>query len=305
MWALVNAAFFAARPDVELRVYGHYSTVCDLGFAGRMSHVRRFAADCLMRATNVEAVADMPHLESLSLGILEAQDFRVLERVSPSLTTLRLSATRSKKPDLAPLSRFASLTTLYLEGHNHGIDVLRGLRRLEEVTLRSIATPDLSYLAPLEKLWSLDIKLGGIRSFEGIQGKPGIKYLELWQVRELDSVTVVAELPGLQNVFLQSLPRIAAVPALGAAAALRRVGLENLKGLADFTALEAAPALEEFSLTDGRAQQPNQLLPVLRNPALRRACAGFGSDRRNEAFARLRDAHGKADWDPSTPFQYR
>ena len=115
VWALVNAAFFAIRPDVELRVYGHYSTVCDLGFAGRMSHVRRFAADRLMRASNVDAVADMPHLESLSLGIFEAQDFRVLERVSPSLRTLRLSATRSKKPDLR--TRTPRPRRVRLDGH--------------------------------------------------------------------------------------------------------------------------------------------------------------------------------------------
>src|SRR5215471_7908623 len=66
VWSLLNDRFFSVRPDVELRVYGHYSTECDLSFAGRMTRVRRFAADCLMRARNVEAIADMPHLEALS-----------------------------------------------------------------------------------------------------------------------------------------------------------------------------------------------------------------------------------------------
>jgi hypothetical protein len=47
-------------------------------------------------------------------------------------------------------------------------------------------------LAPLERLWSLDIKLGGIRSFDGIEGKDTIKYLELWQIRELEDANVVA-----------------------------------------------------------------------------------------------------------------
>lgn len=304
VWGLVDAAFFAARPDVELRVYGHYSEPCDLGFAGRMTRVRRFAADCLARAANVDAIADLPPLESLSLGIYEAQDFRVLERVAPSLTSLSLHATRSKKPSLAPLARFAALKRLYLEGQSNGIDVLGGLGHLEEITLRSITTPDLAYLSPLEKLWSLDIKLGGIRSFAGIEGKAGIKYLELWQIRELRGVGVIAELPGLQNLFLQSLPLIAALPGLAASRALRRIGLENLKGLADFGALEAAPALEEFWLAEGGRQQPEQLLPVLRNPAVVRASAWFGSDRRNQAFARLRDAHGKAAFDLSMPFVY-
>src|SRR5215207_2672299 len=53
-WSRLNDSFFSRRPDVELRVYGHYSTECDLAFARRMMNVKRFAADCLMRAKNVE-----------------------------------------------------------------------------------------------------------------------------------------------------------------------------------------------------------------------------------------------------------
>jgi hypothetical protein len=305
VWSLLNDRLFSLRPDVELRVYGHYGTECDLAFAGRMTNVRRFAADCLMRAKNVEAVADMPQLEALSLGIFELQEFGVLDRVSPDLATLSLGATRSKKPRLDALDRFKSLKVLYLEGHRNGIEVLGKLDQLEDLTLRSITTPDLQYLAPLNRLWSLDIKLGGIRSFEGIEGKATVTYLELWQIHELEDVDILRSLPGLQNVFLQSLPHIEALPRLNASRALRRVVLQNLKGFSDFGALEDAPALEEFALVEGNRQQPEQLVPVLRNPAIRRVKALFGSDSKNDAFARLRDTHGKRDWDAWTPFEYR
>lgn len=303
-WALLNEHFFAARPDVELRVYGHDSTGCDLGFARAMTNVRRFAADCLTRATHVEAIAAIPHLESLSLGIFELTEFGVLERIPPTVTALSLGATRSRKPRLAPLGRLRSLRTLYLEGQSNGIEVLSELRDLEKVTLRSITTPDLGYLAHLKSLWSLDIKLGGIRSFRGIEGKESIKHLEVWQVRELHGVDVVSALPGLRYLFLQSLPHIAAFPSLGESKALRRVVVVNLKGLRDFGALEEAPALEEFALLEGNGQTPEQLLPVLRNPAVRRVAGFFGSDRKNRAFSRLREEHGKDAWNPSEPFAF-
>jgi hypothetical protein len=270
-----------------------------------MVNVRRFAADCLMRAKNVGAIAEIPELESLSIGIFEQQDFGVLETVPATLTTLSLGATRSKKPHLEALARFTSLKALHIEGQSNGIEVLSQLRGLEDVTLRSITTADLCYLAPLERLWSLDIKLGGIRSFDGIEGKDTIKYLELWQIRELEDANVVALLPGLQNVFLQSLPRVKQLPRLEGSRALRRAVLQNMKGFGDFTALEAAAALEEFALVEGDSQQPEQLVPVLRNPALRGAKAHFGSYRKNQAFTRLREVYGKADWDPWTPFEYR
>lgn len=305
VWSLLNDVFFAARPDVQLRVYGHYSTECDLSFARRMTHVRRFAADCLMRARNVEAIGELPHLTELSLGIFELQGLDVLDRVAPTLSVLVLGATRSKKPRLESLARFRSLKTLYLEGQGNGIEVLSDLPELEDVTLRSITTTDLNFLAPLRRLWSLDIKLGGIRSFRGIEGKDCLKYLELWQIRELQQADVVASLSGLQNLFLQSLPRVTQLPPLDHCTALRRAVLQNLKGFTDFTAFESAPALEEFSLIEGNRQQPEQLVPVLRNPALRRVSAYFGSDRRNRDFARLRDAHGKLDGGSWTPFEYR
>jgi hypothetical protein len=292
-WNAINDVFCTARPDVEVRVYGHYSTVCDLSFTRLLTNVRHFSADCLMRSKGIQSIAAMTDLESLHLGIFELTDFGVLEHVSPMLTTLMLGTTRSKRPSLGALSRFRSLKVLYLEGQSRGIEVLSELSQLEDLTLRSITTTDLSYLDPLSKLWSLDIKLGGIRGFKGIEGKSSIKYLELWQVRNLEEVNIAGALPGLQNLFLQSLPQVKSFPDLLDARSLRRVVVQNLKGLSDFTALQTAPTLEEFALADGRKQTPQQLLPVLMNPAMRRVRAGFGSDVKNNEFDSLREEYGK------------
>jgi hypothetical protein len=304
VWILLNERFFAMRPDVQLRVFGFFGSECDLSFASKMGNVRRFSADCIMNAKNVEAIATIPNLESLSLGIFELKDFGVLKLIPATVTSLSLHATKSRRPSLAPLRRLRPLRTLYLEGQSNDIEVIAELQDLEDITLRSITTPDLSYLSPLGRLWSLDIKLGGIRSFAGVEGKESIKYLELWQVRELKNVEIVAALPGLQNLLLQSLPNIESFPSLGHMSALRRVLLENMKGMRDFSSFEYAPILEEFLLVDGRTQIPEQLLPVLRNPAVRIADAGFGSSRKNQAFSKLRDKQGKLGWDRFIPFAY-
>ena len=305
VWALLNDQFFASRPDVELRVFSFFSSECDLSFVSKMTNVRRFSADSHRHVKNIEAIATIPNLETLRLGVFELKDFGVLDSIPSTLTSLSLSATRSRKLSLAPLRRFPSLKVVYLEGHSNDIEVLGELQDLEDLTLRSVTTPDLSYLAELKKLWSLDIKLGGIRSFVGIEGKESIKYFELWQVRELKSVEIVAALPGLQNLFLQSLPHIESLPSLTHANALRRITLENMKGMRDFSSLEYAPVLEEFVLIDGSRQTPEQLLPVLRNASVRLADAYFGSLRKNEAFLRLRDEHGKLELKRWTPFVYR
>ena len=79
----------------------------------------------------------------------------------------------------------------------------------------------------------------------------------------------------------------------------------NMKGLSDFSELEWAPALEEFSVAEGSAQEPEQLLPVLRNPSVRYVGGGFGSDRKNHRFSTLRAESGKADPGRWAPFEYR
>src|SRR5262245_50167714 len=157
-----------------------------------------------MRANNVEAIAEIPDLQSLTLDIFELTDFRVLELLPATLKQIRLGATRSKKPDLKPLGRFRSLKKLYIEGQNKSIEVLNQLQELEDVTLRSVTSTDLSYLSGHGKLWSLDIKLGGIRSFKGIEGKSSIKYMELWQIRDLSDVSDMGEMLVVHDFFLHT-----------------------------------------------------------------------------------------------------
>ncbi len=304
VWKMINEHLLTERPDVALRVFGHYSSKCNLKFAHQIPNVRHFTADCLSSAAGIDALAELPHLESLDIGILDLTDFNILAQVPQSLTALSLGATRSKRPTLTHLSRFRSLRKLYLEEQSKGIEVLSELRALEELTLRSITTPDVQYLRDLPKLWSLDIKLGGIRNYAAIEGKPSIKYLELWQVRELRSIEFIGTLPGLQNLFLQSLPQVSALPRLSNSKALRRIVFENLKGLSDFTALHSAPALEEFALVDGAKQTAEQLLPVFTNPHVRRISASLGNAAKQNEFIHLCTKYGKAEFDRFEPFKY-
>lgn len=303
-WQRMNAELFSRRPDIELRVYGFYSDVCDLGFARLMTNVRRFSADCLHQAINVEAVGEIPELEALRLGIFDLVNFDVLDRVSDRLVNLSLHATKSRKPNLSNLSRFERLRELYLEGQQKNIDVIAGLTSLKEVTLRSITTENLDYLSGLSELWSLDLKLGGTTNLGAIANLDSLKYLEIWQVRGLSDISVISDLFGLQNLFLQSLSRIESLPSLDRLTNLRRIYLENMKGLHDLSALETAPALEQFILIDGRSQSIEEVLPVLRNPRLKCVGAYFGSDKRNQEFEQLAAEHGKSPY-VRTAFEYR
>ncbi len=289
-WQLLNDEFFTRRPEVELRVYGFDSSVCDLVFTSEMTNVHHFSANCLMDAVGVEHIAAMKSLESLGIGIFHLTDFGFLNQITPTLKKLFLGWTRSNRPDLSPLSRFTSLEIIYIEGQQKNIEVLSQLENLSDVTLRSISTPDVSYLTPLRRMWSLDIKLGGIKNLNAIEGMENIKYLELWQVKGLSDINFISSLTGLQYLFLQSLRQVAALPSFTQLGKLKRIFLENLKGLKEISSLASAPVLEEFFHWGARNFQPEDYLPLLRNPSLKRAAVGFGSERKNRRFdAMLRE----------------
>src|SRR5438105_4713171 len=98
-WELLNARFFPLRPDVELRIYGHYNEPCDLSFLKRLTNVRRFAADCLLHTNAADSISQLEDLESLSIGIYDLEGFDFLSDLRANkLKALSLGATFSKKP---------------------------------------------------------------------------------------------------------------------------------------------------------------------------------------------------------------
>jgi len=36
-WELINQRLVTSRPDIQIRVFGHYGTTCDLSFIGKKS----------------------------------------------------------------------------------------------------------------------------------------------------------------------------------------------------------------------------------------------------------------------------
>jgi hypothetical protein len=301
-WDLLNRILFAARPEIELRVYG--LSVCDLSFLDRMNNVRRFSADCLMSAASLERIAALENLKELTVDIYGLDSFNFLEHVPDGIKSLCLGVTKSKKPRLDLLSRFQSLSLLYLEGQQQGIEVLSELTKLEDLTLRSITTEGLDYISKLPLLWSLDIKLGGITNLSAIADKESIKYLELWQIRGLVDIRGVSSLRGLQFLFLQSLRNVSRIPDLSKLSKLRRLYLENLKGLQDVGAICYAPALEEFIHVSAQNIRPEQYVGLMRMPSLRRLVVGFGSRKKNDDFKNLMLRSGKTDYS-HTQFEFQ
>lgn len=287
IFKLLNDLLFSRRPEIQLRLYGYHGAVCDLAVTEFLGNVTDFSADCIINSRNLNSIASMSKLKKLSIGIYDALSFDFLEGVNQNLEKLAVMSTYSKKPKIDVISRFYNLRTVYIEGQQNGIDSVKTLSNLVDLTLRSVSTPNLNYLNGLKKLQSVDIKLGGIKSFDALKSLEQLKNLELWQIREFRDATFLSDLAGLQNLFLQSLPHIKCFPDLTKLIALRRVVLENMKSLKDFDGLSNAPNLEEFCFIQADRQDITDLLPVVNMKTIKKVSIGFGSLKRNADFLEL------------------
>lgn len=292
-WTLLNENLFAIRHDVELRVFGFYSSVCDLSFLSQMENVRHFSADCLTKAQGTEYLCKLKNIISLSVGIYDLESFDVLRKLpAKQIQNLSLGATKSKRPTLEFLEDFKNLKTLYVEGQQKGIEAISSLTKLEDLTLRSVSTNGLDFLRGLDKLWSLDIKLGGIHNLSALEGLNQIKYIELWQVKGLSDISVISTMQGLEYIYLQALRNVSDIPNLSQLRRLRRIYLENMKGLNNFKSIASAPILEEFIHASALGLSPKDYEDILTMKSLKRAAVWFGSDRKNTAFRELASRYG-------------
>ena len=293
---LLELVVFSKRPDISLRVYGHYGETCDLSFIQRIPSLRRVSADCLMDAKGIEVVTQLQDLEHLGVGIFNLDNFDFLDKINPNLKELYLHQTRSKKPKINSIERFEQLEYLYLEGQQKGIEAISNLKKLEKIVLRSISTNNVDYLKNLDHLWSVDIKLGGIKDLQSLTSLKSIKYLELWQVRDLADLSFISKLETLQNTFLQSLKQVTKLPDFSNNKKLRRIYLENLKGMNDLSTLRNAPNLKEFIYVLAENQEPEKLIPVLENPSVEKVFCRFGSDKKNNHFDELARHYNKTEY---------
>ncbi|MFA6087394.1 hypothetical protein [Mucilaginibacter sp.] len=287
---------FSQRPDITLRIYGHYMEECNLSFLRRMPSLRKVSADCLRNAKEIEVVTELKNLETLGVGIFELDNFDFLYEINPGLKELYLQQTRSKKPKIDAIARFVHLEELYLEAQSKGIDAVNTLKKLKKITLRSISTPNLNFLSGLNQLWSVDVKLGGIRDFNALKSLQNLKYLELWQVRELSDISFISDLIALQSLFIQSLPNVEELPGFNKLNKLKRITLDNLKGLKRLDVLRTASALTEFIYTMAQNQEPENLLPALENKSVKSVFCMFGSDKKNNRFKELANKFGKSEY---------
>ncbi len=278
----LEAEVLKQRPEFEVRFFGFYREKCDLSFLRHIPSVKNLVINCLQgEVENIDEIGLLPNLTSLKVGIHSLESLGFLEQVPPTLRVLYLEEAKKKTLDLSVLRRFSSLRRLYIERHHKALETIGQLPCLEELVLRSITVPELSFLMPLARLRLLDIKLGGTNNLDAIPNLPALNHLEIWQVRKLSNVAFLKHARNLSVLYLEDLPNITTLPSFRNLERLREVSLRHLSGLSDLAPVSEAPQLETFNLSDANHCGAESLAPFWRHPTLRNIGIGLGSFKKN------------------------
>lgn len=286
-WSIINDILFSNRKDITLVATVGYPGVLDFNFVSLLSNVENFCV-CADKSNQPELVGTMKNIKTLSLhAIVSVQSLEFLEGLNADiLEELEVGVTKANI-DLSVLKRFKNLKKLKLEYHKKNIESLSELENLEELFLYQVSITNVNFLSNLKKLLSLKVILGKYSDFSGIKGIDSLRYLELYQLRNLADISFISELPGLQYAFLGNLPKVDRLPDFSKLTKLRRIYLDNLKSLKDFSVLQTALNLEEFGLAKGFNNEPEDLEILLTLPKLKAVAVAFGSVKKNERFHKM------------------
>ena len=230
----------------KVRFYGHYGQVFDASALQALPNIRSLSIDSLERAINLEAIADLEHLERLHLGVFELEDKDILGKLPvKQLHGLMLSQTNTKALDLAPLAEAFNLATLYLDGHHKNIAALAHLDRLETLTFNPKRGLDLAFINGMQNLRALKFNLGGTDTIEAIE-LAELQDMAFTRTRDLARLGDMQRFPKLRRLLMQDQPHVESLAFGQANADLEHLWFDNCKGPSELRGLADCPQLKRL-----------------------------------------------------------
>lgn len=246
------AEALAAFPNVGLRAYGR-TVDPSLEWLERFVHVRDLTLD-LWHVTSFEMLASFRSLRHLSLG-----------------------ETASRRPSLGFLRELRELEVLRIEAHDRDFGVIGEVDSLLELYLRVPRAKSLDALIGHPRLEVVEMDFGGIRDLRPLARVPGLRGLQLYQVRKLDTdeLAALGECRSLLALALGALRNVENLSALaqGPRKTLRYLTLERMTGLTTLADLGECEALEQIYLVESKPAD-GRLDLVARGKALRHLVVG-------------------------------
>jgi hypothetical protein len=233
--------------------------------------------DCLADISNVDELAGLAYLEEFAFGVFESNLPDLLNMASLSqVRRLILAESRRNNIDLAPLSAFQQLETLFLSSHARNIESIGRIHSIRKLSLSGMKNKQrLSFVQTMKGLVSLTLLLGGRANLEEI-AHSGINHLEILRVRGLEEVDL-SLFPRLGKLRIEDQIRLSSLN-LKFRPPMRWLSIWNCKTLSKIYGINAIDGLE-YLFAGKTAFDPDTLLDELPKSLKYVSLTGYGKYR--------------------------
>lgn len=249
MLAELNELCLKYDDNFSVRFYGHYQSAFDCKTLQKLPNLKALWLDCLLKAENLEFVAELKNLTRLSLGVFELKETEIFQADNlKNLKELIIGDTRTKALNLQYLENYKNLNYLIICGHTKNIDVVGKLTELEYLGLNSISKVKLDFVNKLKRLKSLHFVLGGRENLDEIDENE-IENLHIIRVRAFNSFKNISNFKKLKNLQIEDQIQLTELHFDKEIPTLTDFKLINCKTFKSITGLEKLNGLKQLRIS--------------------------------------------------------
>lgn len=263
VWKNIERHLLSKRPKVGIRVYGHYSEECNLGFLQYIPSTTRFFADCLSDCKNIESLSLLKNLEELSIGIFHISNFDFLNNISNKLSFLFIGETKSISINISHIKRFKNLEVFYNDGMKKGLDNLQHLKNLKKLTLRGVKLANLDFLSELKNIERLSLLFGSYKSLDSISNLKSLKEIEFSRVRQIPDYEFLNSLENLEQIEFEGMSKMTSIPDLSRLRKLKKIVVDNNSRLQNISSIGNIQNLKAFRLIFSQSSKVKEIDELL------------------------------------------
>lgn len=243
--ALLNQLAKTHGRSFEIRFYGHYSEIFDASVLQFIPDAKCVSIDCLLRASNVEALSKIHDLVELNIGVFELEDSEILQHCNySSLKSLTLGDTKKCNINISHISKCINLERFHTTGHTKNISTICSLPLLQSLSLSSIKKKDsIDFVSKIPGLKELRLILGGRISISDITSAQ-LKSLEIIRVQGLEEIGNLGRFENLESLLIEDQIKVATIvvgpnPCLKDIKIINCKTLERIAGVTELNALSS------------------------------------------------------------------
>ena len=247
----------------------------------------------------VLVVAHAQHLESLNIAkhfptvwgleILELcpQQLSKLEQLPSHIQYLSVSLAHNKTADLGTLHHFPHLQQLFLSGKWRNSGAFNPWDKLSRLFCAYLHIETFESISALPNLKSLSMYHGGVSDLRGLAGLSQLESIELWKVRNLDTLDWLQDFGHLKEAEIGALAKVTSLPSFQGLRDIERIKLEQMNGLREIRQLAEAPRLAKLKLVQMNDIPMEEYQSFVDHNTLQELSSGYRSKRKRKQVSEM------------------